>query len=177
MGYRVNTLIAGVCYRYDTGQWSIRPRLGIGAAYSELSSTPFVRMDRETDQPLKQYCFSEVAPKEDFYADGNYSTRWGFAAYAGLQATYTFRHHFYLSLECGFKAFTCAMEYSRMEYDFVPAYHPDNWPEAVAQDQLRNSWEVDMDSCVTSRANRPWVLLNVNFGIGWNIGWNRNASR
>ena len=64
-----------------------------------------------------------------------------------------------------------------MEYDFVPAYHPDNWPEAGAQDQLRNSWEVDMDSCVTSRANRPWVLLNVNFGIGWNIGWNRNASR
>lgn len=177
MGYRVNTLIAGVCYRYDTGQWSIRPRLGIGAAYSELSSTPFVRMDRETDQPLKQYCFSEVAPKEDFYADGDYSTHWGFAAYAGLQATYTFRHHFYLSLECGFKAFTSAMKYSRMEYDFVPAYHPDNWPEAVAQDQLRNSWEVDMDSCVTSRANRPWALLNINFGIGWNIGWNRNASR
>lgn len=176
MGYEVSTLLAGAAYRYDRGQWSIRPRVGIGAASSTLSSSPYVRLDRADGTPLIQYIFTDEPKSNDFYDDQRNYCRWGFAAYAGVQATYTFRHHFYFSFECGFKAFTANRNYSREAYDYRPAYHPENWPEAVAQEELRNSYEVDLSSCRTSPASRPWALLNINFGIGWNIGWNRYES-
>lgn len=95
---------------------------------------------------------------------------------ASLQLTYTFNRHFYISAECGFKSFPNSFNYEKVSYQFKKAFEPSNWAESVAMSELENKYVIDLDSAVSTAARLPFNFLNINFGIGWNIGRNRYQS-
>lgn len=166
----------GAAYRYDFGGWSLRPMVGVGVGTLNGNSFSYRRIPRDGSAPTGvAYHVSEsyLDYMEEPVADSKNITA---VLSASLQLTYTFNRHFYISAECGFKCFPNNFNYERVSYQFKKAFEPTNWAESVAWSELEDRYVIDMGSAVSTAARLPFNFLNINFGIGWNIGMNRYQS-
>ncbi len=167
----------GVAYRYDFGGWSLRPRVGIGIGSYSGGSFSYKRTPRDGGAPTGVSC--QVSQSyADYMDEPVYDSGSSAAAVlsASVQLTYTFNRHFYISAECGIKSFPNGRRYEKTVYQFKKAVEPANWAESVAMSELENRYVIDMESPVSTVAAHPFNFLDINFGIGWNIGRNRNRS-
>lgn len=177
-----NSLVLGAVYRYDFGQCSLRPRLGIGVANYQLPDHSYYRTVRNDDSALPElYKYIVTAPQKE-YLTAN-ANKWvtygvGLATYAGCQLCYTIRRHFFFSAELGLKGvFPGGLTYSSSAYKAYKAYNPSNWTEAAATYNQRDSYNFDNEPYLKENQTLPRFMFNVNVGIGWNIGWNRNYKK
>lgn len=167
----------GGVYRLDFGQWSFRPRVGMGFGSFKDQGYSYMRMSR--DGELKSQMFfdqTQVRPQLD-YMEAYFGRKRSPAFFLSLSAqlTYTIRNHFFFSVEAGLKDIPTTVAYVNETYKSKYAYNPQTWVEAVQESDYIGQYTKD-PSTVTSDAIAPSIgsLLNLNFGIGWNIGWNRN---
>ncbi len=180
MNVNLAAFIVGAGYRYDFGQWSLRPRIGIGygSYYMDVFSYNRFRRDDPTNKPV--HIEYEAGSKDYDYlvsTKGEISGQSSFVGFAGVQITYTIRRHFYFSAEVGFKCIARGEPNVIVrEYDLKSAYNPENWSEAVGLNAYRDSFTYDRDTYRTSYSSVPATMFNVNIGIGWNIGKNRNVT-
>ena len=166
----------GAAYRYDFGGWSLRPMVGIGVGSLRGNSFSYRRIPRDGSAPTGvtyRVTESYLDYMEEPVSDNKSITA---VLSASLQLTYTFNRHFYISAECGFKCFPNSFNYEKVSYQFKKAFEPTNWAESVAWSELGDRYVLDMDSAVSTAARLPFNFLNINFGIGWNIGMNRYQS-
>ena len=170
--------IGGV-YRLDFGQWSFRPRVGLGFGSFKDRGYSYMRSDR--DGELKSHMFFEqtqVRPQLD-YMESYFGRKRSPAFLVSLSAqlTYTIRNHFFFSVEAGIKDLPTTVAYVNDIYNSKYAYNPQTWVDAVADSDLIGQYTKDTNR-VISDATAPSIgsLMNLSFGIGWNIGWNRNES-
>lgn len=168
--------LVGAAYRYDFGGWSLRPMIGVGFGDYEVGSFSYKCTPREGGVPIGvSYKVEEL--RVDYLDEPvSRSDRPIAVLSASLQLTYTFNHHFYLSVECGLKSFPNEYRYVKTTYQFKKAYEPSNWAESVAMSELEDKYVLDKNSATTSLARLPFNFLNLNFGIGWNLGRNRYQS-
>ncbi len=167
----------GAAYRYDFGGWSLRPMVGVGLGIFDGNAFSYRRIPRDGSAPTG-VAYHVAESYLDYMADPVYDNRSSLTAVlsASLQLTYTFNRHFYISAECGFKCFPNSFNYEKVSYQFKKAFEPTNWAESVAWSELGDRYVLDMDSAVSTAARLPFNFLNINFGIGWNIGMNRYQS-
>lgn len=166
----------GIAYRYDFGGWSLRPMLGIGIGSRPENIFSYRQTPRDgSAASAVSYHTAEYHPD---YLDEPVSDHSSVAAVlsAAVQLTYTFNRHFYISFECGVKSFPNGTRYEKTVYQYKKAVEPANWAESVALSELENRYVVDMDSGISTTARLPFNFLDINFGIGWNIGRNRHQS-
>jgi len=173
-------LTAGAVFRYDFGQWSLRPRVGVGIGQFDGGSTSFTRYERgnETGAPT-YFTYNNSVRQYDYIAGSQYNAGNAgcFVSTASLQMTYTLRRHFFFSAEAGLNVAVKNVENTVTKYDSKEAYNPETWTEAVSWSNLRGQYEADSESAVTTTKNIPVLgAAFLKFGIGWNIGWNRNES-
>ncbi|MCQ2148606.1 MAG: hypothetical protein MJZ16_14000, partial [Bacteroidales bacterium] len=117
-------LKVGLASRLDCGQFSFRPRLGIGVAGFRAHDLGYDRFDRKTNNEEHVYISSYDSAK-DYLVGASYDRRTPSLVLSGsLQATYTFYRHFYVSAEAGIdlmpKQFIC----ERTVNDVVYAKEP-----------------------------------------------------
>lgn len=169
--------LVGVTYRYDFGNASVRPRIGIGASSFSYSISPYERFNRTDNGELPvRITYSPVTPQKDFiisessYTGGDTA----FTCYAGCQILYTFRNTFFISAELSMKTFWIPdMGLEKRTYKGESAYNPDNWAEAVYQYGYKDNY-IYGDSYTATEARLPWMMLNASIGIGWNFGRSRS---
>lgn len=149
-GYSAISFQLGAVYRYDFGRLSLRPRLGLGVADYDLNTISYTRAPRAGGE-IESFTY-RIGDKTIDYLPNRYTSngRTSFVSSAALQMTYSIGSHFFISAECGAKAFLNDYYYYR----------------SVG----------DANTVRTESAILPRLLFNCNFGIGWNIGWNRNKS-
>ena len=166
----------GAAYRYDFGGWSLRPMIGVGFGIYDGNNFGYRRTPRDGGAPSA--VSYRVSNGYLDYMDEPVDDRSRITAVisASLQLTYTFNRHFYISAECGLKSFPNTFNYEKVSYQFKKAFEPSNWAESVAMSELENKYVIDLDSAVSTAARLPFNFLNINFGIGWNIGRNRYQS-
>ena len=173
-------LLTGAAYRYDFGQWSLRPRVGIGmACFVPEYGLDFTRFDRKepTGQP-NYYSYSLIDERPEYLANPDrYAPSrndLSFATFAGLQMAYTFRHHVFISAEVGYKYVISPKHYQYMVYGAKPLYNPQNWAQAVYDSNKIGKWQQDPANVTETPVSRcACSLVTFSFGIGWHIGWNR----
>ncbi len=170
------TFQVGAAYRYDFGGWSLRPMIGVGFGIYDGNNFGYRRTPRDGGAPSA--VSYRVSNGYLDYMDEPVDDRSRITAVisASLQLTYTFNRHFYISAECGLKSFPNTFNYEKVSYQFKKAFEPSNWAESVAMSELENKYVIDLDSAVSTAARLPFNFLNINFGIGWNIGRNRYQS-
>jgi len=143
---------AGIAYRYDIGQVSFRPRVGLGVTGYKFIDKEYERM---TDSRESEYVQTSMICKRNYLIDDMYREREpALVLSASAQLTYTFFEHFYISGEIGFDAIPERMDYTQRVV-------------------TSNNSEI---KCSNYSQSIP-DMLNIKFGIGWNIGWNRNYRR
>lgn len=149
-GYIAISFQLGAAYRYDFGRLSLRPRLGLGVADYDLYTINYARVPRAGGETVN-FTY-KIGDKTIDYLPNPYTSngRTSFVSSAALQITYSIGNHFFISAECGAKAFLNDYYYYRTVEDAA--------------------------GIRTESAILPRLLFNCNFGIGWNIGWNRNKS-
>lgn len=149
-GYLALSFQIGAAYRYDFGRWSLRPRLGLGVADYDLNTISYTRVPRAGGES-ENFTY-RIGNKTIDYLQNPYTSngRTSFVSSAALQITYSIGSHFFVSAECGAKAFLNDYYYYR----------------SIG----------DASGVRTESAILPRLMLNCNVGIGWNIGWNRNRS-
>lgn len=151
------SLVAGAAYRYDFGQWSLRPRAGLGCALLlESHGSNLYRVDRNDHGKRPEFVGL-------FMADGR-----SLMCQASLQLTYTICHHFYFSLEAELNALPNRMTYwETVRETILPDEHYEDYPvrpvyipegKIISKNEFQHS------------AGLCW---NISFGVGWNIGFNR----
>lgn len=177
-----NSLVLGAVYRYDFGQCSLRPRLGVGVANYQLRDHSYYRTPRNDDSALPElFRYTVTAPQKDYLpVNGQNWVTYGvgLATYAGCQLCYTIRRHFFFAVELGLKSvFPVGLTYSSSAYKAYQAYNPSNWTEAVVTYNERDSYNFEEDAFLKVNQTLPRFMFNFNIGIGWNIGWNRNYKK
>lgn len=181
--YCLNSAVFGGVYRFDFGNWSLRPRLGIGLGSHEISANGYERFTRNDLSAYPEYItYSVKAKEEDFLSDSSnyyrYGNSWALVGYAGCQICYTFKRHFFISAEIALKAaYIPNLSLTKRVVPAETAYNPQNWAEAVYFYDYRDSYKYNYDKAVESVEKLPWSMASIQVGIGWNIGWNRNEKR
>lgn len=173
-------LLVGPAFRYDFGRWSLRPRLAVGVMSCSFDGFMYERYDRKDASAAPSYfdCMSPSTSADYLFGNNTYQTRSAsFVGFAGLQLAYSVGDHFFFSLEAGYKAVVPGTHYQNMEYAAKDAYDPQTWAQSVYDSGKKGVWVPDYSAPVDSvREPRLLNLVNVSFGVGWNIGWNRNES-
>lgn len=170
-------LTVGAAFRYDFGQFSLRPRLGLGISSYDADFDSFIKRDAQTSVPFSESYFRDENSTGDYmYYCRPRSDGPDFLAYAGVQLTYTLKRIFYFSIECGLKNHFVSDRFRLYEAKYEKlGINPNNWPEAVVEQRYQDEYFCNRDKASEVADFRsPATILNFNFGIGWNIGWNRN---
>jgi len=171
----------GLAYRYDFGQWSLRPRIGVGIGSYSTTSDSYVRYKRD-DSGDATFHYTYMNNDSRDYIEGNPTVYSGssvpvLVTSASLQLTYSIGHHFFFSLEAGGKFCPTTIYGKRVTSQTKDAYNPQTWVEAVYDSELIGMKVEDPDTAVSENFSRmAGSMFNVNLGIGWNIGWNRYVS-
>lgn len=134
---------AGVASRFDFGQVSIRPRIGVGRTGFKMQNISY----KMADNTGYEYDVRVTQRQRDYLLDQNSQRLSSFMMEGSLQMTYTFFEHFYVSAEAGLQVI----------------------PEMMTID-VENGYTGKL---TTHNMSIP-DIANLKFGIGWNIGWNRN---
>jgi len=160
---------AGCVYRYDFGRWSLRPRVGIGYCSYDGGSWSYYKFSK--DKPDKD-------PEHIILRTTNGGTnvlKNCFAIEAGLQMTFSVASHFFFSAEIGTRIIpgSCTL---REDVFKTRTKTPETWKEALSETYK----DIHMNTERISERdikNPIGDILSVKFGIGWNIGFNRNVNR
>lgn len=176
-----STLTAGAAFRYDFGQWSLRPRVGLGFGDYSFNSYSYTRYDRNNASATPTYHHTyAIVSSNEYLVDNNRSylgDRAVFVGEASLQLMYTLNSHFYFSAELAAKAMPVRAEIVTDSYKMKNAYEPETWVEAVYTSDLQNNYVIDDSSKTTTSYGMAFNgIFSAKLGIGWNIGWNRNES-
>ncbi|MDE6871505.1 MAG: hypothetical protein K2J62_05205 [Bacteroidales bacterium] len=154
--------IGGV-YRYDFGRWSLRPRVGIGyTSYSTFDFDyyrfgPDVNLDPEHIYIMYPACNKDYVSIE-----------------ASVQVCFTVGRHFFFMAEAGAVAVPGRIESRQQTYE-TRTPPPSSWNEALLETYKNKRLDTVLISD-NSRTNPVGSLVYVRFGIGWNIGFNRNTN-
>lgn len=168
----------GPAFRTDMGGWSFRARIGIGGASFFQYYDSYKRYSK-TDSSVKPMYFERQMKGKTYdylvdadIADGN---KCRFMVTPSFQVKFSPAHHFYFSAEVGAYVMPSSLSFIVTEYSALPTYNPQNWAEAIYQSDDINHYQKDYTSGrnVTQTIAAPAVLY-ATFGIGWEIGWNRN---
>lgn len=159
--------IVGVVYRYDFGNhWSLRPRVGIG--YRSMGvwggDETISRNINPNVTEHYHYVFS-ICDRHGNEIDRSRTRRW--ACKSSLQLQFTPRHHLFFSAEVGWSSTMGHL------YQSTTRHHYFEEEAHVEGLYRRNEITISRDQRV-NRVRQMGNFLDLSFGIGWNIGWNRN---
>lgn len=179
--------ILGAVYRYESGPWSIRPRLGIGLATIDADSkfdyyyhNPSTLMSDGTYQYVKTWL--ECNPDANFSAGGN--TQLSFAYHTSLQLTLTPRRHMFFSFETAFTGIVGKIAHNtettvmRLKQDPEDTRDPSFLVGEINSGYIYPAGEFSHGERIEKlpvehRKVRIGDILNFNFGVGWNFGHRR----
>lgn len=174
--------LAGPAFRFDWMAWSLRPRLGIGVGRAVYDSD-FYTFSTRADKMLAGGTLREISSgggeylseEDSRYALSDHVT--SFALGASLQLAYTMRQHCYIYVEAGVTSLLSGVCRSTSYYSAKSAYAPENWAQAVYDsDKIGQAVIDDSHAAVNREDGIAGLNLTASFGIGWNIGWNRNEN-
>lgn len=164
-------MMTGATYRYDVSRWSFRARVGLGYRSHSNRGTPTLgyydlRLVEGVVPEKTLYVYNVLEYAFDLCnSQGeriDHRVR-GFAYGSSLQVTFTPRRHFFFSIEAGWTGTLGHVHQSVTRTSAVYEGY-DHWP-----DQIKGYSQARL----VQRA-RMGNFLDMNFGVGWNIGWNRN---
>lgn len=160
--------IVGVTYRYDFGnRWSLRPRLGIGyRSMNEYCDNEVIcRKYSSNEREFIAYDF-DICDKNGHSIDNRINRVRRPAINGSLQIQFTPRRHMFFSAEIGLTS-TIGHLYQRTSSHRWIA-QTDEWGNP------RETIEIFPTQTSVHRVGQMGNFLDISFGIGWNIGWNRN---
>lgn len=153
----------GGVYRYDFGRFSLRPRVGIG--YFGYNTTDY-----------NYYKFSAVGQEKDpehIYIGE--SSKNCISIEASLQLTLSVSRHFFFSLEAGGRALPGRYQAEAVVFD-TKTKAPETWKQDLLDVNLNRHIDTALLSKGTERIPVGCALY-AKIGLGWNIGFNRNARK
>lgn len=174
-------LLAGPMVRFDFNRLSIRPRVGMGVTWFSTYENSYYRIGRDADYrtaPATYFHNYYSHPANDYLVEnGSYSDNYfipSFVVAPSLQLTYTPKTHFFLSFEAGYNIATRKMAKTIYRAESVDAYNPETFVEELYLSDRIGTWMEGPSSIVDKIEGRIADSFYLNFGIGWNIGHNRN---
>jgi len=170
-------MTVGAAYRYDFGQWSLRPRVGIGVASYNSSQDSYVRYDKNGGNPVFFERAVEI-PTIDYIKGHPYHySSAAFMMQASIQMTYTLRHHFFFYTELGLNEALKRVNYQEYKWQGKSMYDPETWAEAIYTSSYQGQYSPDLKTeVVTDNVRMVGCSPYLRFGFGWHLGWNRNAN-
>lgn len=163
--------LLGAAYRYDVGRWSFRSRLGAGFLCQSSGYASFYVMDSQTRHDYEEVQLRTTNNRgempDDFYA---------FAYSPSLQVTFTPCTHFFFSAEVQWTGTIGHLYQHTQAYQYY-AYEEQHWkPDEYGFFCPGRS---ELIGKTDDHFNRMQMgnFLQLRLGFGWNIGWNRNASK
>lgn len=159
--------IVGVVYRYDFGnRWSLRPRLGIGYRSMNIKGGDDI-ISRDITPNLTEHYQTLYGICDGFGDVSGRSRTRRWACKTSLQLQFTPRRHLFFSAEVGWS--------STLGHLYQSTVYRHWFTEEVYLDGTYRyqDLEVVKDRRV-NRVRQMGNFLDLSFGIGWNIGWNRN---
>lgn len=156
---------AGGAYRLDFGQWSLRPRLGIG--YAECVFGHNTRYAQKN--------IASMVERPQFVEVYHVGSPKGLLCQTSLQLTYTFSQHFFFSLEGEVNALPGKSSWKRVVYEGRRSDELSSMPDSYVANPV---YFGELDKKVEEKEfqRSTGLCWNISFGIGWNIGWNRNEA-
>lgn len=139
---------AGIATRFDFGQVSIRPRVGIGSAAFKMRDVRYTMKDGASDMKVQ----ISQRPTEYLIDDTFGQRRPSFMMEGTLQMTYTFWEHLYVSAEAGLQVI----------------------PELMTVDTTRGSRTTSSTMSIPDIAN---LKLGIGWNIGWNRNYRHGLRR
>ncbi len=169
----------GPVYRIDSGGWSLRTRIGLGSGCYGTQKMSYAKYDFASSESSPIYIDKILSDRKiDYLVEDIYKERFHFIMSPSIQLKASLSYHFYLSLEAGAHVLFSTMTYDVFEYQAKPNNNPSTWPEDTYQSENIDSFTKDYNKCNQSTESFvPAPLFYCNFGIGWEIGKNKNARR
>jgi len=170
----------GLAFRYNLYQFSLRPRIGFGAADYTFHSLAYERVsrDNESEAPVIYYR-SLYQEANDFMLESKAtepSTVYAKFFTASTSLSYTFNKHFYANIEWGFRYSPTKMTIREKVYTATSDYNPTNWAEAVYTYKENTEWNFDLKNPEeTLKTQKIGYSSYFQFGIGWNIGYDHTG--
>ena len=162
----------GVVYRYDIGRWSFRPHFGIGRIHQHDSTSDFYVVDTSTDDKFEWVSLTTVNKMGKRHAHFN-----AFAYSPSIQITFSPRRHFFFSAEMEWTG-TIGHLYQHTKALQCKATEPQDWKPESDGFFFIPSYEyhgVKTDDHLDRVQMGNFIQFR--FGIGWNIGHNRNVRK
>lgn len=167
--------ILGLAFRYDVGNFSFRPRVGIGVgafASSQYSYERFIK-DGNSESPIVYYSSMCEKPAEYIFngetAEVTYTD--AFLVMGSLQATYPVNKYFFFSLEAGITCSPTKYDVRDKIYTADPVYNPKNFVEALYMSDSRGKWKIDTEVFEENyRTEKVGTSCYLQIGIGWAFG-------
>jgi len=162
MSSSYGTFLLGGVYRYDISRWSFRGR--VGAGLRRQSNESF------SCRTLNIYSGDEYGHAKDYFRAFAYNT--------SLQCCFTPRRHFFFLAEASWTGtighlFQYTEEYQITHGSFNDIVEDPHSPTGYVYAGIPEA-NYERISCKRQRISMG-NFLNIRFGIGWNIGHNRNA--
>lgn len=171
-------LLLGPVWRQDAGNWSFRYRLGLGAADVTVPDMEYARYDRGSGTPT--FVNINIARKyADYMYDEYYDmdlTSGRFVLSPSVQMNYSPIPHFHLSAEVGANIIPARVDVCTTTTQGKKISDTDGWREAVDYFFSYLSDYVTDSSTSQVRIDNMSIgsVIYLTFGIGWDIGFNRN---
>ena len=172
--------ILGAAFRYDIGQFSFRPRLGVGNGRFLFKPFAYEKVARDGVSAAPSiYYRSLYQDVYDYLIDSQVKDTKSASAtiiQASIQVSYTFNDHFYFSLEGGLLNSPTRVKIHEMVYTGESDYNPESWAQAVYDSGKIGQWTIDTSKYTENLLeHRIGGSGYLQFGIGWNFG--RDHSR
>lgn len=163
--------MVGAAYRYDIGRWSFRPRLGLGINWQGHPTSYYYIIDTNTPD-----LYEEVELHTENHA-GHSRVVPGFAYSPSFQITFSTCSHFFLSAEMQWIG-TIGHVY---QHTIAKQWHTDEPQDWQPYEDYGYIINCPTHFIQTTDDHRDRLqmgnFIQFRFGIGWNIGWNRNEKR
>lgn len=172
-------LSIGPAMRFDAGGWSVRPRLGIGAGSYLFQNMSYAKYNFSAVGTAPVFIDKSLANKQvEYLVDDTYEDNIHLVLSPSVQVKASVGYHFFFSFEVGAHILPSTLTYNVETYPGKSDYDPVTWVDAIYQSYNIDSYSKDYEHCIkTTESFIPAPLFYCSFGIGWEIGWNRNARR
>ncbi len=162
---------AGIAYRLDFGKWSFRPKAGLGYGEYGQYYYSYYRFRKSASSDTPEYVtISSPYDKYNFYNSTN-----SIALETSVQMAYTLRNHFFIFAEISGLLMPAQLKAKETVYATRKVL-PENWADAAIGP--KGDKYVQTEEIISSQRISHMACGNIglSFGIGWNIGFNRNTS-
>ena len=172
IGSSYDIYLAGIAYRYDFDRWSFRSRFGMGLISQDYQHVNYYVVDVSTTDSFESFSLKTTDQHGKYQSDFN-----AFAYSPQFQVAYSVSTHFFFSAEVQWTG-TIGHLYQHTKAAQYRASEPQDWEPAI------DGYFHIYSPCTLVRKtddhlNRVQMgnFLQFRFGVGWNIGHNRNAKR